>query len=127
MVNANIASARDLGNHGTKSGNEVKSVAQSKKITGTVVDAAGVPIIGANVIVVGTTNGSITDMDGKFVIEDVAEGAKLKVSSLKKEHCNSIGFHFYCGLLFMFCGTLPINVYNFLKTGVKHIIPGRIA
>ena len=52
MVNANIASARDLGNHGTKSGNEVKSVAQSKKITGTVVDAAGVPIIGANVIVV---------------------------------------------------------------------------
>ena len=80
MVNANIASARDLGNHGTKSGNEVKSVAQSKKITGTVVDAAGVPIIGANVIVVGTTNGSITDMDGKFVIEDVAEGAKLKVS-----------------------------------------------
>lgn len=80
MVNANIASARDLGNHGTKSGNEVKSVAQSKKITGTVVDAAGVPIIGANVIVVGTTNDSITDMDGKFVIEDVAEGAKLKVS-----------------------------------------------
>lgn len=52
----------------------------TKKITGTVVDAAGVPIIGANILVEGTTNGSITDMDGRFMIEDVEEGAKLRIS-----------------------------------------------
>lgn len=51
-----------------------------KKITGTIVDAQGIPVIGANVLVEGTTNGSITDMDGKFMIENVAEGAKLRVS-----------------------------------------------
>ena len=45
----------------------VPAVAQSgKKITGTVLDATGMPVIGANVMVKGTTNGTITDMDGKF-------------------------------------------------------------
>ena len=51
----------------------------SKKVTGTVVDVAGVPVIGANVMVKGTTNGTITDMDGKFTLE-VPEGAVLQVS-----------------------------------------------
>ncbi len=50
----------------------------SKKVTGTVVDVAGVPVIGANVMVKGTTNGTITDMDGKFTLE-VPEGAVLQV------------------------------------------------
>ena len=40
-------------------------------ITGTVVDAEnGEPIIGANIIVKGTTNGTITDFDGNFVLSD---------------------------------------------------------
>lgn len=52
---------------------------QSKKITGTVVDATGMPVIGANVMVKGTTNGTITDMDGKFSLE-VEDGAVLQVS-----------------------------------------------
>ena len=52
----------------------------SKRITGTVVDASGIPVIGANVIVEGTTNGTITDIDGKFIIEGVETGATLKVS-----------------------------------------------
>lgn len=39
---------------------------QKKAITGTVVDAVGVPIIGANIIEVGTTNGTVSDIDGKF-------------------------------------------------------------
>lgn len=50
-----------------------------KKITGTVLDATGMPIIGANVMVKGTTNGTITDLDGKFTL-DVEEGATLVVS-----------------------------------------------
>lgn len=51
----------------------------TRQITGTVVDAAGVPVIGANVMVKGTTNGTITDIDGKFTL-DVPEGAILQIS-----------------------------------------------
>ena len=50
-----------------------------KKITGTVLDATGMPVIGANVMVKGTTNGTITDMDGKFTLE-VDNNATLVVS-----------------------------------------------
>ena len=50
-----------------------------KKITGTVLDATGMPIIGANVMVKGTTNGTITDLDGKFTLE-VDNNAILVVS-----------------------------------------------
>ena len=39
---------------------------QANGITGTVVDENGEPIIGASVVVKGTTNGTITDFDGKF-------------------------------------------------------------
>lgn len=42
---------------------------QQKNITGTVRDAAGEPIIGATVMVKGTINGVLTDMDGKFSIK----------------------------------------------------------
>lgn len=52
---------------------------KGKVINGTVVDASGVPVIGANVMVQGTTNGTITDIDGKFTLE-VEEGAVLQVS-----------------------------------------------
>ena len=44
-------------------------MAQTKTITGVVSDAAGEPIIGASVVEVGTTNGTITDIDGKFCIK----------------------------------------------------------
>ncbi len=42
---------------------------QSKQVKGTIVDATGMPVIGANVMVKGTTNGTITDMDGNFSLE----------------------------------------------------------
>lgn len=42
---------------------------QTKSITGTIVDVNGDPIIGANIIVKGTSNGTITDVDGRFTIE----------------------------------------------------------
>lgn len=42
---------------------------QSKLVKGTIVDATGMPVIGANVMVKGTTNGTISDMDGKFSLE----------------------------------------------------------
>ena len=52
---------------------------QSKRVKGTVVDKNGEPIIGANVVVKGTTNGTITDIDGNFSLE-VSDGALLDVS-----------------------------------------------
>ena len=48
--------------------------------SGTVIDAAnGEPIIGASILEVGTTNGTITDFDGNFELK-VANGAKLAIS-----------------------------------------------
>ena len=58
---------------------QTSSSQQKKTITGTIVDPSGMPVIGANVMVKGTTNGTITDMDGKFSLE-VASGATLMVS-----------------------------------------------
>lgn len=55
------------------------AVQQDRKVTGTILDPSGMPVIGANVMVKGTTNGTITDMDGKFSLE-VGKGAILVVS-----------------------------------------------
>ena len=59
----------------------VKTVQQqgNKKVTGTITDPKGEPIIGANVVVKGSTNGTITDIDGHFSIE-VTPNAILQVS-----------------------------------------------
>lgn len=45
---------------------EIAVVQQSGKITGKVLDEYGEPIIGANVVEKGTTNGTITDLDGNY-------------------------------------------------------------
>lgn len=65
----------------TASGNipEVTEQLQTITITGLVVDAAGEPIIGASVVEKGTTNGGITNLDGKFTL-NVKPGATLKIS-----------------------------------------------
>ena len=52
---------------------------KSKKVTGTIVDETGEPVIGANVVQKGTTNGSITDIEGKFSLE-LPEDAVLEIS-----------------------------------------------
>lgn len=52
---------------------------QRKSVTGVVTDASGEPIIGANVIQKGTTNGVITDLDGKFSLE-VTPGSIVQIS-----------------------------------------------
>lgn len=57
----------------------VQIIQQEKTITGTVIDPNGEPVIGANVIQKGTTNGTITDVDGNFTLK-VPVGATLSVS-----------------------------------------------
>ena len=55
------------------------AMAQKKSITGVVTDASGESVIGASVVEVGTTNGVITDIDGKFTLM-VDPNGKIKVS-----------------------------------------------
>lgn len=47
----------------------VPGFAQIKSINGTVIDATGEPLIGVNVSIKGTTVGTITDLDGKYVLQ----------------------------------------------------------
>lgn len=47
-----------------------QSVMQSGIVRGTVIDATGEPVIGANVTLKGSTNGTITDIDGKFALSN---------------------------------------------------------
>ena len=69
-VSANIASAATM----------ITEIAQqSKQIRGQVIDNAGIPIIGANIIEAGTTNGTVTDIDGNFTL-DIANDAEIQVS-----------------------------------------------
>lgn len=49
-------------------------------VTGTVTDKTGEPLIGASVLVVGTQNGSATDLNGNFTLKNVAEGAIIRAS-----------------------------------------------
>ena len=59
---------------------EVMAVQQGKKVTGVVVDGTGEPIIGANVVLKGTGQGTITDFDGKFSLSDLPKKGTLVVS-----------------------------------------------
>ena len=55
------------------------SFAQNKPYSGTVVDSQGEPIIGASVVQQGTSQGSVTDIDGNFKVS-VAPGSTLVIS-----------------------------------------------
>lgn len=52
---------------------------QSGKVSGVIADQLG-PVIGASVVIKGTTNGVITDFDGNFVLEGVKNGDVIQIS-----------------------------------------------
>ena len=58
----------------------ITASAQSKSVSGTVVDKAGEPVIGASVVVKGTTNGTITDFDGNFSLQGVPNDGTIQIS-----------------------------------------------
>ena len=62
----------------------VVAYAQSISVSGTVVDELGEPILGANIIQKGTTNGVLTDIDGNFSLK-APNGATLVVSYIGYE------------------------------------------
>lgn len=55
--------------------------AQQVLVRGVVKDASGEPIIGASLLEIGTTNGTVTDFDGNFELK-VTANAKLQISYL---------------------------------------------
>lgn len=55
------------------------AMAQNQTVTGTVLDEAGEPVIGATVTVTGTKNATITDFDGNYKIE-VPKGGKVTIT-----------------------------------------------
>ena len=56
--------------------------AQITKVTGTVIsEEDGLPVVGASILVKGTTVGTVTDMDGKFTLSNVPSSAKTLVVS----------------------------------------------
>mgnify|MGYP000247153140 CR=1 FL=1 len=58
------------------------ATAQTRKVTGTVIsEEDGLPVVGASILVKGTTVGTVTDMDGKFTLSNVPSSAKTLVVS----------------------------------------------
>lgn len=56
------------------------ATAQTKTVTGTVLDEAGDGVIGASVLVKGTQMGTATDIDGNFTLPNVPDNAILTIS-----------------------------------------------
>ncbi|MDR2040976.1 MAG: TonB-dependent receptor [Tannerella sp.] len=65
--------------HGKEKGWENTTSQQDGRITGSVYDANGEPLVGVNVVVKGTTNGTVTDANGRFTL-NVSAGATLELS-----------------------------------------------
>lgn len=61
------------------SSQESKQEQKKKTVTGAVLDENDEPVIGANIVEKGTTNGTVTDVDGKFTIS-VPANAVLQIS-----------------------------------------------
>lgn len=61
---------------------EVKSNDQAgrKTITGKIIDEKGEPVIGASIVIKGTSHGTITNLDGEYTLADVPENSTITIS-----------------------------------------------
>ena len=64
----------------SKRKNEKRQQEGVKRVTGKVIDEKGEAVIGATVLVKGTTNGTITDVDGIFTLDNVPSDALIAIS-----------------------------------------------
>lgn len=60
--------------------NGVTAIDQTETVKGKVVDSNGEPIIGASIKVDGTTNGTVTDIDGNFTLTNVNGNGTIEIS-----------------------------------------------
>ena len=61
--------------------------AQISKVTGTVIsEEDGLPVVGASIVVKGTTLGTVTDMDGKFTLTNLPSSAETLMVSFIGMH-----------------------------------------
>lgn len=74
------ASATSMASASVTPGITKTATVNASNVTGVVVDASGVPLIGVNVLEKGTTNGTITDFNGKFTLNVSSPNAKLVIS-----------------------------------------------
>ena len=78
LMGASTGAAYAVANPGVT---DVKITQQSGTCTGVVKDATGETVIGASVVVKGTTNGTITGIDGDFSLSGVKKGILSKFHS----------------------------------------------
>lgn len=60
----------------------VEQIQQNNPCTGIVKDASGETIIGASVVVKGTTNGTITDLNEEFSLSNITPGTTIRSPTL---------------------------------------------
>ena len=77
LMGASTGAAYAVANPGVT---DVKITQQTGTCKGVVVDATGETVIGASVVVKGTTNGTITGIDGDFSLSGVKQGDVIQVS-----------------------------------------------
>ena len=61
-----------------KNNNQIKQ----KTITGKIADDKGEPVIGASIIIEGTSQGTITNIDGEYTLANVPENSMITISSV---------------------------------------------
>lgn len=64
----------------------LQTTQQVRTVRGSVIDAAdNQPVIGASIVLSGTSIGTITDVDGKFTIKAIGKNPKLVISYIGKK------------------------------------------
>ncbi len=73
-----VSSTQSFAASSNKKKSTFNSTQQQTTVTGKVVDESGIALPGVTVVVVGTTNGQITDIDGNYTISNVPSDASLQ-------------------------------------------------
>lgn len=58
----------------------IMAFGQNIRLSGTVSDDSGLPLIGVNVVIVGTTQGAVTNLDGQYTVYLPSKGTQVKFS-----------------------------------------------
>jgi len=75
-----LSSAQVVSAAPANSGPERDEVQQDRRVTGTVTDAEGIGLPGVTILVKGTTNGTTTDLNGNYTLNNVSSNATLVFS-----------------------------------------------